>query len=44
VVCEQAVPGWIYGLENGLLRDLSMTVAGADETSAAYQAAIAALA
>ena len=40
---ELTVHGWIYGLEDGLLRDLNVTVAAADETLAAYQAAIAAL-
>ncbi len=40
---ELAIHGWIYGLENGLLRDLNVTVAAADETVAAYQAAIVAL-
>lgn len=40
---ELVVHGWIYGLENGLLRDLNVTVAGVDETAAVYQAAIAAL-
>src|SRR5580765_1035485 len=28
---ELAIHGWIYGLENGLLRDLNVTVAAADE-------------
>src|SRR4051812_13772830 len=40
---ELVVHGWIYGVENGLLRDLKMTVAGFDETPTAYQAAISAL-
>ena len=40
---ELAVHGWIYGLDKGLLRDLNVTIAGADETLAAYQAGIAAL-
>lgn len=40
---ELVVHGWIYGLENGLLRDLNVTIAGVDETLAAYQAGIAAL-
>ena len=40
---ELAVHGWIYGLQDGLLRDLNVTVAAAGETVAAYQAAIAAL-
>ncbi len=30
---ELAVHGWIYGLQDGLLRDLNVTVAGAEETS-----------
>jgi len=40
---ELTVHGWIYGLENGLLRDLNVTVGSADETLLAYQSAIAAL-
>jgi carbonic anhydrase len=39
---ELTVHGWIYGLQDGLLRDLNVTVAGADETAAVYEAAIAA--
>ena len=38
-----AVHGWIYGLQNGRLRDLNVTVTRFDERLAAYQAAIAAL-
>jgi len=38
-----AVHGWIYGLQDGLLRDLNTTVADAHETGAVYQAALAAL-
>ena len=41
---ELTVHGWIYGLQDGLLRDLNVTVGGADETFTIYQAAIAALA
>lgn len=37
------IHGWIYGLQDGLLRDLSVTVAGADETLPVYEAAITAL-
>ena len=40
---ELTVHGWIYGLQNGLLRDLNMTVDNFQETQAAYQAAVAAL-
>jgi len=32
--------GWIYGLQNGLLRDLHMTVGGPEELSRRYQVAI----
>src|SRR6185312_13562747 len=39
---ELTVHGWIYGLEDGLLRDLDVTVGGIDETLTAYQKAIAA--
>jgi carbonic anhydrase len=37
------VHGWIYGLQDGLLRDLNVTVADFDETLPAYRAAISAL-
>jgi len=40
---ELTVHGWIYGLKNGLLRDLNVTIAGVDATLNAYQAAISAL-
>ncbi|HEX5686388.1 MAG TPA: carbonate dehydratase [Ideonella sp.] len=35
------VHGWVYGLHNGLLQDLSMTVAGAADVEVAYEAALA---
>lgn len=38
-----AVHGWIYGLEDGLLRDLKVTITGTDEVEPCYTAAIAAL-
>jgi carbonic anhydrase len=38
---EVVVHGWVYGLHNGLLEDLSMTVAGLDDVAAAYAAALA---
>ena len=37
------VHGWIYGIHDGLLRDLGTTVASADEAAAAYAGALAAL-
>jgi carbonic anhydrase len=37
------VHGWVYGLHNGLLVDLQMTVAGAADTGAAYGLALGAL-
>jgi carbonic anhydrase len=40
---ELTVHGWIYGLKDGLLRDLNVTVAGFQETLAVYRAAISAL-
>jgi carbonic anhydrase len=38
-----AVHGWIYGLTDGLLRDLSFCAATADEVSAAHDHALSAL-
>ena len=40
---ELTVHGWIYGLHDGLLRDLNVTVADFQETQPAYRAAISAL-
>ncbi|MBX3620229.1 MAG: carbonate dehydratase [Rhizobacter sp.] len=40
---ELVVHGWVYGLHNGLLQDLHMTVAGPDEVMPAYDKAIAAI-
>jgi carbonic anhydrase len=38
-----AVHGWVYGLKDGLLRDLEATVERPDEVPRIYQAALAAL-
>jgi carbonic anhydrase len=40
---ELTVHGWIYGLKDGLLRDLNVTIARVDEALPAYHAAIAAV-
>ena len=40
---ELAVHGWIYGLQDGLLRDLNVTVSAFDETLSAYHGAVSAL-
>jgi carbonic anhydrase len=40
---ELTVHGWIYGLQDGLLRDLNITVADFHQTLPAYRAAISAL-
>ena len=40
---ELTVHGWIYGLKDGLLRDLSMNVDTFQETQTAYQSALATL-
>lgn len=40
---ELTVHGWIYGLQDGILRDLNMTVAGFHEAATVYQAALSAL-
>jgi carbonic anhydrase len=37
------VHGWVYGLHNGLLQDMSMTVTSAAEVQPAYEQALAAL-
>ena len=41
---ELSVHGWIYGLQDGLLRDLSMTVSAFNEAQTVYDAAVAGLA
>jgi carbonic anhydrase len=38
-----AIHGWIYGLRDGLLRDLNVTVTREDEAAAMYGSAMAAL-
>jgi len=38
---ELSVHGWIYGLQDGFLRDLNVTVTACDKVSAVYQTAIA---
>lgn len=38
-----AVHGWIYGLQDGLLRDLGMSVTHPEELSAAHDSAVAGL-
>lgn len=38
-----AVHGWIYGLQDGLLRDLTCSASNSDEASARYQQAVAEL-
>lgn len=39
---ELAVHGWVYGLSDGLLRDLQVTTTRFDEAPAIYEAAVAA--
>ena len=41
---ELAVHGWVYGLNNGLLQDLNVTVVNREEAAAVCRAASAALA
>lgn len=41
---ELAVHGWVYGLKDGLLRDLRITTAGFEESRATYEQAMSALA
>ena len=40
---ELVVHGWVYGLQNGLLKDLHMTISRLDDATVAYDAAIAAV-
>ena len=40
---ELTVHGWIYGIKDGLLRDLNTTVSGAREIAPSYEAAISGL-
>src|SRR6478752_4094210 len=37
-----AVHGWVYGLKDGLLRDLRTTITGPDEIAGAYRSALSA--
>src|ERR1051325_4150780 len=37
---ELTVHGWIYGLHDGLLRDLNICITAPQETAAAYTAAV----
>ena len=37
---ELVVHGWIYGLEDGLLRDLGISIDNAEGLAAAYRGAI----
>ena len=40
---ELTVHGWIYGLEDGLVRDLNISISSQSDVSARYQAAVAAV-
>jgi carbonic anhydrase len=40
---DLTVHGWVYGLRDGLLRDLKTSASSSDEASAAYKTAVAAL-
>ena len=40
---DVSVHGWVYGLKDGLIRDLGTTVTRPDEAAASYRAALAAL-
>ena len=40
---EIVVHGWVYGLQNGLLEDLPMTVTAQDDIGAVYAKALAAV-
>jgi len=40
---DVSVHGWVYGLKDGLVRDLKTTVTKPEQSASAYQAALAAL-
>jgi carbonic anhydrase len=40
---DLAIHGWVYGLNDGLLRDLAFTAASADEAAAVYATALSGL-
>jgi carbonic anhydrase len=40
---QLSIHGWIYGLDDGLLRDLKVSAAGASELELAYREAVAAI-
>ncbi|WP_110399134.1 carbonate dehydratase [Sphaerotilus hippei] len=40
---DVVIHGWVYGLHNGLLEDLCMTVSSADQVEIAYERALAAV-
>ncbi|HVF86843.1 MAG TPA: carbonic anhydrase, partial [Pyrinomonadaceae bacterium] len=40
---ELTVHGWIYGLEDGLVRDLNISVSSQSDVSGRYQAAVTAV-
>jgi carbonic anhydrase len=40
---ELTVHGWIYAINDGLLRDLGVTVSSSDQVTEAYQVAVAAV-
>ncbi|KQU74954.1 MULTISPECIES: carbonate dehydratase [unclassified Rhizobacter] len=40
---DLVIHGWFYGLYNGLLQDMKITIAGPDQVGTAYEAALAGL-
>ena len=40
---DLAIHGWIYGLQDGLLRDLNMTITAFTETTSVYDSSLSAL-
>jgi carbonic anhydrase len=40
---ELSIHGWVYGIEDGLLRDLNVTISDSARAAATYEAALAAL-